>query len=81
MIRQCMSVLRKEAQLAQHKPLDRLEEVSRHVAGSRGGRGCDVQQGLHTQGGGGAVMCDRVTQGWGWGCDVWQGHTGVGVGL
>ena len=52
-IRQCMSVLRKEAQLAQHKPLDRLEEVSRHVAGSRGGGGCDV----------------------------WQGHTGVGVGL
>ena len=53
MIRQCMSVLRKEAQLAQHKPLDRLEEVSRHVAGSRGG----------------------------WGCDVWQGHTGVGCGV
>ena len=66
-IRQCMSVLRKEAQLAQHKPLDRLEEVSQHVAGSRGGRGCDGQQGLHTRGGGR-------------GCDVWQGlHTRGGL--
>ena len=49
-IRQCMSVLRKEAQLAQHKPLDRLEEVG----------GCDTWEG-HT--GGGALMCGRVTQG------------------
>ena len=31
--------------------------------------------------GGGAVMCGRVTQGWGWGCDVWQGlHTRGGGG-